>query len=258
MKLYVNKQDILRDLKYLQGTARDGNYADIAGFFVGEDGVLCLAGAVQTTVFGGITAIFNTGVEAESWGFFYVSISQLTGILNAAPDEIIRIAFNKRVAISTDSGFKAQLQPYQGVEPLPMDKALATVSALREAPRMCFPKATFQQLVRASGAMPGIGPQDQHYIYIDTDEDGLYGRIQPSELGTIERLPLGDDYDADIQGFVLSTDLVAGLLSLLGDTVTIHTSPRPQGEVLFRDPDWDTWWSMLAQISIPETMTLEA
>lgn len=249
MKIFVNKNDVLRDLKYLQGTARKGNYADIAGFYASDDG-LCLMGAVQTTVFGGMTSIFNAEAQVEEAGFFYTSISQLQGILGAGPDDMVRIAFSKRIAISSDSGFKAQLQPYKGVEPLPVEKGTQMAEALRQAPRLCVPVELFKRLIRASGALPGIGPQSQQYIYIGADDEGLYGRIQPSELGTIDRLPLGEDYDEDIQSFVLSTDIVSGLLSLLGEDVTIYSSPRPKGEVLFVDENWDTWWSLLAQINI--------
>lgn len=243
MKIVINRKSLvstLKALKTLSSKGTDERFLDVVSL-VAQDGYLRLSAGTGS-------AFISVAIEAEieEAGTCHSSF-KLYELLKVVNDDKASLSFNKVLTVATESGLKARLTETTRI--IPIKVLEEKLSQGTEAELVTLTEGLMNLVEISSVFVPN---NKIRWMNITCDVEGqVYGTVEGSVFGELERLPLegeGDTYD-----FTLRPDQAAIILSFCGERVKISAITNANGIYMITDPENDNWWAAIQRVDKPVT-----
>lgn len=242
MKLTIDRKELLSVLKSLKAVsskapADQEDWKDVLSLQTLGDRLIVSAG------FGGAFISVEMDCEVKAEGACNVSY-KLLDLVKALHDDTLTLTLNKVLSIAGSSGFKATLNDKLMRQTLP----IVTVRQYLDQGIDSELVLDTEEVLNLVDISKAFTPIDQwQELNIKSDGTGVQGWVQKSEDGGLDEYPMQGQ--GDHLSVCVSPVRLAALLQFCGSRTKIGLLKASNGFVLLTDPDNDSWWGIVVQIS---------
>jgi len=244
MKATLDRKELFHNIKLLSGLSEKGDIlSDKISMVVDDNQLVLLAGARTNVV------VIRQDLLEEGEGSCCTSFA-LLNILKMIRDDRITLKAEKKLSLKGDKGFRGTMSLIEETIGI-YDKVKEWQTKLSHE---CITLDAKELTNLSKGSLEFPAFKESRWIDINMDENGIFGSIQPNEIGSIDHFPL-THVDGNIVGVgVLLTfkpDQLISQLSFCGERVRISMGQTERIPACFTDPDNDSWFSLLSEFKKP-------
>lgn len=237
MRLTTDRKILVNTLKVLKALCAKGTdprFTDLIVLNAQTDGLRLYA----STGFDFVSVLLEAEVQEE--GTCSVSF-KFYDLLKAVKDEQAKLSYRDSFIVSTKSGLKATLTTVDKIIPT---EALGKVLEQGIEASVVVETNSIINLAEISNVFSPV--TNIRWVDVVCNDNEVYGTVQGSDYGVLERLPMegqGDNYE-----FTFRPDHVAPILAFCGERVRLSAINNSNGIYLLQDPDDDSWWAAVRQV----------